>query len=310
MAGCVCGSAGANLGTPNCVADFGIPYGIAFQSTYNGTVLNGINIDSTLTSTVWSDALVNSNKNLRIFPLKNFRQPGQTTEDYQFETANDGYKAPLRRGVMSWSFELWEKDATPALVSKIESFRCANAGVYILTDTGIIGYKVFDGTNNLCAPVPTMALATKYNVRTPANVQKNMVTFDFKPEVNPALLYFIPWSELNSSLETTKAIIDVQLISAGASTVASGSVTTPLYITSAFAGGALNKNTIFGQTNVANYVVKNVTTGTTITPTLVTEGTTSYSLKFPTQTAGNTISIEMATSSGYESETALKILNP
>jgi hypothetical protein len=256
--------------------------------------LNGLDLNAPIPT--WSDLINEADPSKRWFPIPTFENVELPKADSQFEEANSGRMAFLRQGKRSFMGELWADDSTPTFLGKLEKGRCVDFGVYIVDVNGnLIGSEV----NGYLYPIPVdnASWDPKFNFATDATVQKIMLGFDFDRNFDESTMYMVTADEAGIDFSTLKGLVDVSLTYQSASA-------TQLVVDAEFEyGTAYNKLKYVGAGLTADWTLFNVSTNSSVTIDLVTEGPDgTYTIDYSTGvTLGETIKLSVA-KTGFDGE--------
>ena len=281
--GCNCNAGLSNTGRPNCVPIQSVTSKLILVPLKgNDGTLNGIDLSSI---PIWTDLVNEQDASKRWFPLPSFENVELAKADSQFEEANSGRMAFLRQGKRSFAGELWAEDSNPTLLSKLQTNRCVDFGVYIVDVTGqLVGSKVKDTLFPI--PVDNPSFDPKFMFATDSTVQKIMVSFDFDRLFDEGTMYLITPEEAGINFNDLNGLVDVNFTLAGQS---AGDITFELaldygtaYSPIKFKGGQLsdfqlyNNSTLTIETITA--VVENLPTEANYTLTYAFVSGESYTI--------------------------------
>lgn len=276
--GCKCESGLSNTGTPNCVTLQSVTSKLIMLPLEDSTGTRNF-IDLTTAPTVASiTALINqSDATKRWFPLPVFEKVELPKADSTFEEAPSGRKLFIKQGKRSFSGELW--NGSTQLLGKIQDNRCVEFGVFIVDVNGnLVGSK--EGTKLYPIPVDNQSFDAKMMFATDTTVQKIMVSFDFYRLFDESTMWLITSTELGGDFNSFEGLLDVNL------TKVSSTTTTLVVNAELDYGTALTPIKVLGLL-LADFSLKNATTGVTIVITNVTAGVGAfanrYTLTFATQ---------------------------
>jgi len=291
---CSCTAGIANLGTPNCVPEYGVIEKLALiQLTDSAGALNKLDPSQTLDQ-AFLDALVtvaDSSQRWVLTPkIKNLVNERSDTE---YETFDDGTKAKIRTGIRTVSGFFTEKGLGIDFYRQLSSMSCVKLGVYLLSDCdGIMGKEGKDG---YLYPVSIENFEATHLPATPTSKEKVAFTFDYKRSVEDEDLQFIAGDYVDGSFEMTPKIIDVF----GTYT---NVTTTSTDVELNFAYGSYgNKLALLGLTLSDVTSITNTTTGGALTAATVTDlGEGKYTIAYTgTANIGDNVQFEF-TSTGYD----------
>jgi hypothetical protein len=276
--GCKCESGLSNTGTPSCVTLQSVTSKLIMVPLEDSTGARNF-LDLTSAPTIASiTALINqSDATKRWFPLPVFEKVELPKADSTFEEAPSGRKLFIKQGKRSFTGELW--NGSTQLLGKIQDNRCVEFGVYVIDVNGsLVGSK--EGTKLYPIPVDNQSFDAKMMFATDTTVQKIMVSFDFYRLFDESTMWLVTASELGGDFNQFEGLLDVELTKVS-------STTTSLVIDAKLDyGTALNPIKVLGLV-LADFTLKNATTGVTIVITNVTAGAGAfanrYTLTFATQ---------------------------
>jgi hypothetical protein len=237
-------------------------------------------LDLTSAPTVASiTALINqADASKRWFPLPVFEKVELPKADSTFEEAPSGRKLFIKQGKRSFSGEIW--NGASQLLGKIQDNRCVEFGVYIVDVNGnLVGSK--DGTKLYPIPVDNQSFDAKMMFATDTTVQKIMLAFDWYRLFDESTMWLITANELGGDFNQFEGLLDVVLAKN------SSSATTLVVDATLDYGTAINPIKVLGLV-LADFTLKNATTGVAIPITTVVAGTgvnaNRYTLTFASQT--------------------------
>lgn len=277
--GCKCESGLSNTGTPNCVTLQSVTSKLILVPLEDSTgVRNFVDLSSAPTVASITALINQSDATKRWFPLPVFEKVELPKADSTFEEAPSGRKLFIKQGKRSFTGELW--NGTTQLLGKIQDNRCVEFGVYIVDVNGnLVGSK--EGTKLYPIPVDNQSFDAKMMYATDTTVQKIMVSFDFYRLFDESSLWLITASELGGDFNQFEGLLDVVL------TKSSSTQTTLVVDANLDYGTALNPIKVLGLV-VADFTLKNATTGVAIPITTAVAGTgvnaNRYTLTFASQT--------------------------
>jgi hypothetical protein len=290
MIGCDCNAGLSNTGRPNCVPIFGITSSLIVVPLYaNDGTRNGIDLSATLPS--WSGLVNEADASKRWFPLPAFENVELPKADSLFEEANSGRQVYLRQGKRSFTGELWAEDSTPTFLGKLAKSRCVDFGIFIVDVNGnLIGSQ--EGGYMYPIAVDNPSWDPKFAFATDSTTQKIMLGFDFDRLFDESTMYMINEEEAGQDFTKLNGLVDVNLIGLVA-TSSSASFEAKLDY-----GTALNKILYKGAIQSSDWLIKNLTAGTSYAPDSVSESPDgSYVLDYSVSgdiVAGNSVEIEVA----------------
>jgi len=294
--GCKCESGLSNTGTPNCVTLQSVTSKLIMVPLEDSTGARNF-LDLTSAPTIASiTALINqSDATKRWFPLPVFEKVELPKADSTFEEAPSGRKLFIKQGKRSFTGELW--NGSTQLLGKIQDNRCVEFGIYVIDVNGsLVGSK--EGTKLYPIPVDNQSFDAKMMFATDTTVQKIMVSFDFYRLFDESTMWLVTGSELGGDFNQFEGLLDVEL------TKVSSTVTSLVVNAELDYGTALNPIKVLGLV-LADFTLKNATTGVAIVITNVTAGVGAfanrYTLTFATQTLLTPLLLKVQ-KSGYVGE--------
>jgi len=274
--GCNCTNGLGNTGQPNCIPIQSVTSTLIMVPLYaNDGTRNGINL--TIPLPVWSDLVNEADASKRWFPLPKFENVEMPKADSQFEESNSGRKVFLREGVRSFAGELWAEDSSTTLLGKLKGNRCVDFGVYIVDVNGdLVGSQ--EGDVLYPVPVDNPSFDPRWMVATDSTTSKIMVAFDFARLFDDSTLYMITPTEAGIDFNSLTGLIDVEL------EIVSSSTTVAVVKATFSYGTAINKLKFIGGL-LADFTMKNDTTGLPIAITTVVEAPDgTYTITYPLTT--------------------------
>lgn len=299
-----CDTSRKNTGFGGCPVDWKLISGcLLFDSPVSFSEAQLADLQNTLQTLAFQDS-----KTGRCYPVHNFLNPADATDDPTIQTFTDGSKAKVRDGVYDWTFQI-----TAGAFCLLQALRThnSNGGTYALfydKDKKILGYN----NNGELAAIPLMIFdAMPWKMNTGSEVAKYMLHFVFATNyANEDSDY----TQANFPLTNILGLQDIKLLLNAwnhATGVASVSVITEC-------GGSNLYDAYSAQLVAALWSAQNAATGGTITVSSVTPipGSKTFNVAlltadpdFPTN---NAINLTLAAPSvltaagirGYEAETA------
>ncbi len=299
--GCACGTGNGNTGTANCVAQFELTVGLGTQELVDDNgALNEIDISSAI-GTTFIDYFTDSSTGSRIYPISNLRNVDFPQEDTQYDTDNTGQKDFLREGILSFAAE--KRDANNVFASKLNQGRCIENGQWLFNKAGVVGVKIsdWDANTHVLRPVPVSAFNAQWMPRKGDAVEKVMVTFDFAATLSIGELWLIKYEDLGMTFDDFKlaGLQDANFTNTSTPIAATPTTVNSTLITD-YGDGIVNAQNVAGQL-IGDFDCVNVTTGTPITLTSVTEiAGVQYDFVYPDQTLNDIVKISLNTASGFD----------
>lgn len=293
-----------NFGHPLCVSDFGVITSVILVPLKNSLGVANIYDLATLDYNVVKGAFYSLPAS-RWFGLPQLQNVEYAVADTQFEEASSGKKSFLRQGKVTITAESWDKDATSVLKGKLAKVRCSEWGVFYVTDANvIIGRDFTVGGVNYFAPIPmdSQSFDPKLMFKTDSANQKIMLSFDLDRNFDDSTYYAISgdviWDntlEVESSFDFNDlpTIIDSNLVADSVTTTGFNIVVNDDYRVGTRFTGVDAKGNVEGLL-VGDFLVENLTTALSVTPTTVTEdGAGNYVFVVPAQTSADEIKVSL-----------------
>lgn len=292
--GCECGTNG-NLGLPEQICQFGVVTGLAIQNTFKSTgVENSIDLNVSSITTEWTSLLTQTDKTQRIYPLIGLRQFAMPTADDVYVTDNQGIDEFVRKGDTKFTIEKW--NTSPVLTKKINDSSCGTNSLYLFTEKGVIGYKVGDDFKG----IPLSVFRAKPEPQLGDQPSKTMINGQIDRSFEVGNLWFVSWSELNTTYNAQKGLLDVNITIVDAAVDGGTNTTVGLKMRTDYGQGLVNGNDVVGLL-LGDIDILNVTTNTAITGVSLTEvGDEKYTLVFPSQTTDDVIKVSLKTTTKRE----------
>lgn len=292
--GCGCGTNG-NTGLPELICQFGTPTGMAYQNTFKSTgVENEIDLNVSSITNEWTGLLTQTDTTQRVYPLISLRQFAMPTADDVYVTDNQGIDEFVRKGDVKFTFEKW--NTSPVLTKKINNSSCNTNSLYLFTEKGVIGWKV----GNKFKGMPLSVLRAKHEMQVGDQPSKTMINGQIDRNFEVGEMWFISWSELNTTYNAQKGLQDATITIADNAVDGGTNTTVGLKMRTDYGQGLVNGTDVVGVV-LANLDILNVTTNTAITGVSLTEvADEKYTLVFPSQTTADVIKVSFKTTTGYE----------
>ena len=122
-----------NFGHPACIEDLGGVSRFIFISL-GGLTTYGLGNGDLVYEAILAN-FVGSVPNELWRPFPEFENFVWTPAESQFEESSNGKKSFIKNGKTSISCETWDGNATAKMVAKMEAMRCANWGMFLVTDS-------------------------------------------------------------------------------------------------------------------------------------------------------------------------------
>jgi hypothetical protein len=296
-----------NFGRPVCVDDFGtittvllVPYTSFFTYSMGMTYED------------FYPYFSSQEPSERIYGFPQMENVEYSIADSLKEEGASGRKSFLRNGIITVTAETWDKDGTSAIKGKMAQLRCADWGVFFVTDKNlIIGSRVaFSvpatlGETFIFKPIKidSQSVDPKFMFKTNTTTQKVMLTFDLDRNFDDSTYYAISgdslWSTTSSTVTSidfndVPKVIDCELALSTTATTTQAQIS----VNDDYRQGARNSNNddlgnVTGLT-IADFLVTNVTDLTTITPSsVVEEPNGNYIISFSAQGSGDKIKVDL-----------------
>lgn len=208
------------------------------------------------------------------------------------EETSSGSKFFLREGVVSITGELFKKDATPTMKGKVSGMRCADWGVFFVTNTNQLigaGNKVFNVINGLdedvLIPIPISNESVNgiFSPTQDSSAQKIMFSFDLDRNFDTKDLYMIEGDKMANAAGDvigfdfldTIAVIDCNL---DVSSLLLSDLFVSIEVTDDYRQGyrsAITNGNVTGL-GVADFKFTDLITNANVIPDSVVEAPTGY----------------------------------
>jgi len=296
MASNDCGNGALNTGQPSCVPKKSVDAGIIFVNYLNdaGTV-NFIPSGTTVDSTFVSGLINNADKSVRWYPAMNIKSVvGERADNVTQDI--DGIAYNVKRGVRAYDGSFYGNFANPKFVKALES-RASIQDAYFKVDINGNLTGIEDESGNV-APIKIQSstLQVKYKEPTVTELQMVNLKFSVDESQNDSDLVTLDSQTVTTDLLSIAGLIDVTGVSTSPATT--GFVlTTKLIYGNPFALPA------FSGAVLADFVLYNTTTSSSITATSVTEGADGvYTFVMPAQTSADEVTVDLS-KDGFEMST-------
>jgi hypothetical protein len=304
MAFCQCTKPLANTNVRGKEVTPGVVYKLWFQSLYSESgQRNSITVNNFAAENFSFDATPLT----RIYPVGPFENAEIPRAERVVQTFNSGRSAPTQQGVRSFSGLL--VGAGQKSVGILDTFECQDIGFYLVDSCGNLTGL---GSDNdlLLYPIPIASgsLATNFQMATDTTVAAVLLTFQVDQTMNDADLRVVPAAYLatlstlfdnvlNVQVPVTriKGLTDVDILSNLPPSATSMTVRVNTD------GGQINQYSLLTGVPVtglttANFRVLNLTDGTELTPSAVTETANgTYALTYASQTVGDILAVRVTT---------------
>lgn len=294
---CDCNFTMANTGT-DCTPMMEVTKKLYYVPVYNSAgTRNFISLAATLDAAYLTARLNDIDPSKRWYPLPDMKDIHDTRGDAIYETFPDRSEVYIAPGVRQFDGVIVGRDGNTTLLSKIETARCGEMGVFCIDRLGdLIGIISNDGTQMFPIRLDSDSISATYIKKTDTTTQKLMVKFNFHPDESDNCLRMITgaqWGDAN--LLAARGLLNGFGVISGISQTG-----LTLKVITEY-GTPIDPTTIKGLVT-ANFVsiitaatskVRNTTTNAdltvTVTESTVTPGT--YTLAWASQTVGNVIRI-------------------
>lgn len=299
-----------NFGTPNCLPDLGNVERIIFCSTDFEVELAG-NSNACIITPFSNGIVFDGSIRRKLVPFPEVQNFVWTPAESQFQEASSGKKSFLREGKISITGETWDNDGTFVTVGKMQDMRCSKWAMFLVTNENnlvgqIKGNKVTGDFIFKGIPIDEQSIQALFQFKTDATTTLNMFSLDLDRNFNVRNMYSINGStdivdqngenQVDVDFNDLSKTIDCNLIVNNTWITTGGSVIVRDNYTQGTQGILKTQGTIT-DLGVNDFFITNITDGTTITPTSITEnGTGNYEFIIPAQTSGDRISITLGNS--------------
>jgi hypothetical protein len=295
-----------NFGRANCVVQIDDIVGAIIVPTFtNAGAYNEIDLTDPFTASTLTGLITNADPSLRWVKLPRFYGADAPIADSVFDEATDGTKSFVREGIWSFTAEIRDKDAVPAVLKKLKALRCTNWAMFLVTRSNQLVLTTIPDSTTLVRPllVNNGSLDPKMMFKNATTTNKIMFAVDFDNLMRQENLYVIDGNEINVDFLNMRQLTDVNLVQVGSVTTTTATVG----LRTDFAMGLHPNFDVVGLIG-ANFVLKNLTDSTTVTITSVTESLTvdgQYDLVYPAQTSADVLELSLALSTYYTGKVEL-----
>ena len=254
-------------------------------------------MNAAFTALTLTGLITNADPTKRWVKMPRFYGVTLPVADTVFDEATDGTKSFVRDGIMSFTSELRDKDAVPAVLKKLRQSRCSEYGIYLVSKSNQIVGRI-EGDYMYPISINSGSLDAKMMFRDDTNTNKIMFGFDFDSLMNAEDFYVLDGEDLSVNFLSMRQLTDVNIVQTSTAITATE---IEVDIKSDFVQGLIPNNDIIGLL-AASFVLKNLTTATTITITTVVEDLSvdgRYLVTFPAQTAADVLELSLQLSSYY-----------
>jgi hypothetical protein len=297
-----------NFGRANCVVQIDDIVGAIIVPTFtNAGAYNEIDLTDPFTASTLTGLITNADPSLRWVKLPRFYGADAPIADSVFDEATDGTKSFVREGIWSFTAEIRDKDAVPAVLKKLKALRCTNWAMFLVTRSNQLVLTTIPDSTTLVRPllVNNGSLDPKMMFKNATTTNKIMFAVDFDNLMRQENLYVIDGNEINVDFLNMRQLTDVNLVQVGSVTTTTATVG----LRTDFAMGLQPNFDVVGLTG-ANFTAKNLTTGLPITLGTVTEDLSidgQYDVVFPAQTSGDVIELTLVTTTYYNGSVQITI---
>lgn len=297
-----------NFGRANCVVQIDDIVGAIIVPTFaSAGVYNEIDLTDPFDATTLTGLVTNTDASLRWVKLPRFYGADAPIADTVFDEATDGTKSFVREGIWSFTAEIRDKDAVPAVLKKLKSLRCSNWAMFLVTRSNQLIATTIKDSDSIVRPlvVNNGSLDPKMMFKNSTTTNKIMFAVDFDNLMKQENLYVIEGDEINVDFLNMRQLIDVNLVQVGSVTA----TTATIGLRTDFAMGLQPNFDVVGLTG-ANFVLENLTDSTTVTITSVTESLTvdgQYDFVYPSQTSGDILELSLVITTYYSGSVQITI---
>ena len=262
-----------NTGVPACYMDLSVINGIIL--TPIGYTLTKAEIASTLLSKLQTSTL--ATRANRIYPVLNFVDIKDNTEQPSYQTLGFGRKVLLKEG--KYSFEASYLDGGLCLSNQLRNFNPIKWAAFLVDSNGVlIGTKVGD---NLMAIPLNLFYAFPYGIATSSEPASYKLNIEIEPKYLNEEIGFVQTKGEFDIFDTVKGLLN--LVITETTTLAAGKI--EIMVTNSCGGD--NIYDVYG-TNLANitaWISKNATTKNGITITAATPVPANKTIELTLDTA-------------------------
>ena len=251
---------------------------------------NKIVLASPFTSTQVTALLNNADRKARWYPMPRMYAVDAPIADTVFDEASDGTKSFVREGIWSFTGEIRDKDAVPAMLGKLKKARCTEWGVYLVTKSNqLVGEVSIDGTAVYPLRVNEASNDPKMMFKNATATNKIMVGFDFNNLVKQENLYVITGEEVGVDFNRLQKLTDVTITVSNITTTGA-----TFKVKTSFAQGLQPNNDVVGLTELTDFEVYNNTDGAAVSITSLDEvADGEYEADWTAQTAADSLTVSM-----------------
>lgn len=294
---CSCSTGSKAMGQPPCVSSFGRDARLVFVDYLTNTgAINSIASTETLDA-AFITARLNAGIGSSVLDKSLRWDVTETINSVVGERADnvtqdiDGIPLNVKQGVRTYDGTFYGNVASTPYINAFESMACKQKGYFIIDVVGnLIGMKRVDESGNVFLDpikIQSSTLQVKYKFPSSTEVQAINVKFAVEENERDANLNYIPATSFGSNLLQIRSVIEVSGVVTGTPT------TTEVVLDLSFIYGSVFAPNPFTGADLADFVVYNNTTSSSVTPTTVEEDEGTYTLTLPAQTASDSISVDL-----------------
>lgn len=290
---CLCGTGFNNTGLPNCVKLFKKSTGFFIVPIYdNDGVKNSLDLSSPIDITAKTQA---TDASQRWYPVNDLKDVEITTADTEFETAKDGSKYRIRKGITSFVGTLFESGSM--YTSKLDGVSCDKVGIVLYDIDGNIRGKK-DGTN--LYPIEVGGWDAMFMDATDDAVSKTRIMFDFDILNKISRYWILSSTDIGANPNDLTGLVDANL---ALGTPASTSVV--VTVTSDYGSGVETVTAPITGLVSADFSAYNTTAAATVAVTSVEGDDGVYTLTFLAQTTSDVGTVTVLPVSGFDGTAAI-----
>lgn len=262
-----------NTGVPACYMDLSVINGIIL--TPIGYTLTKTEIASTLLSKLQTSTL--ATRANRIYPVLNFVDIKDNTEQPSYQTLGFGRKVLLKEG--KYSFEASYLDGGLCLSNQLRNFNSIKWAAFLVDSNGVlIGTKVGD---NLMAIPLNLFYAFPYGIATSSQAASYKLNIEIEPKYLNEEIGFVQTKSDFDIFDTVKGLLN--LVITATTTLAAGKI--EIMVTNSCGGD--NIYDVYGTnlSNITAWISKNATTKNGITITAATAVPANKTIELTLDTA-------------------------
>jgi hypothetical protein len=294
MKTCQCNESLGNTGTTGCVPIFKVAKKIIFVPTYaNDGTRNKLDLSTDFTQAELDELVNHVDPSKRWYPTTLLENVTSERGEASYETAPSGRKAFVKQGTRNMTAEIWEQSSV--YKRQLDKIRCNEVSIFILDIEGNLRGMISEVEDDNLYPIKIDR--NSFNVdlmfSSDTTIEKLKMSFDFDQVEDDSLLSMVSAADISADLLEAEGLLDVEI---KYGSITATSVTFDLFT---YYGSKRNKVKVqglvigdfFSAVGGTASRLYNVTDGSPITITGLTENAGTYTATYTSQTAADEVRV-------------------